>query len=49
MQGVLVPKRLKEKCEAPDDIKSEQIATVKELDERHYRDDLIKYLIMMNR
>ena len=38
----------KKKCEAPDDVTSEQMATIKELDERHYRDDSIEYLTTMN-
>ena len=36
MQGVLIPERLKEKCEAPDDITSKQMATVEEPDEGNY-------------
>ena len=48
MQGVPVPKRLKEKCEALDDVTSERMTTVKEPDERHYRDDSIEYLTTMN-
>ena len=48
MQGVPIPKRLKEKCKTPDDITSKQVAMVKEPDERHYQDNLIKYLTTTN-
>ena len=48
MQGVPKPERLKGKCEASDDVTSEWMNTVKEPDERHYRDDSIEYLTMMN-
>ena len=43
-QDVPNPERLKGKCEAPDDVTSERMATVEEPDERHYRDDSIEYL-----
>ena len=48
MQGGPKPERLKGKCEAPDDVTSERMATVEEPDERHYRDDSIEYLTTTN-